>query len=77
MEAPKSVFVDQAAVLLGLSRRTVYYRIRDGRLRTIRTGVSRRVLLDSIEELRPTTSGAKLASRDPVAGAEQGERPML
>lgn len=49
----RSVSIEQAAQLLGVSRRTVYYRIRDGRLRTIRTlGGSQRVLLDSVEEAR-------------------------
>ena len=49
----RSVSIEQAAQLLGVSRRTVYYRIRDGRLRTIRTiGGSQRVLMDSVEELR-------------------------
>ncbi len=49
----RSVSIEQAAQLLGVSRRTIYYRIRDGRLRTIRTlGGSQRVLLDSVEELR-------------------------
>ena len=48
----RSVSIEQAAQLLGVSRRTVYYRIRDGRLRTIRTlGGSQRVLLDSVEEI--------------------------
>jgi excisionase family DNA binding protein len=45
----RSVTIDQAAQLLGVSRRTVYYRIREGRLRTIRTlGGSQRVLLESL-----------------------------
>src|SRR5262245_22881401 len=45
----RSVSLDQAAVLLGVSRRTIYNRIRQGRLRTIRTlGGSQRVLLDSV-----------------------------
>jgi excisionase family DNA binding protein len=49
---PRSLFVKDAAALLGVSRRTVYYRIRDGRLRTVRTlGGSQRVLLESIEAL--------------------------
>jgi len=49
----RSVSIEQAAELLGVSRRTVYYRIRDGRLRTIRTlGGSQRVLVDSVEEMR-------------------------
>jgi excisionase family DNA binding protein len=49
---PRSVFVDRAAELLGVSRRTVYYRIREGRLRTLRTRCgSQRVLMESIEAL--------------------------
>ena len=49
----RSVTIDQAALLLGVSRRTVYYRIREGRLRTIRTlGGSQRVLLESVQEQR-------------------------
>jgi excisionase family DNA binding protein len=49
----RSVTIDQAAHLLGMSRRTVYYRIREGRLRTIRTlGGSQRVLLESLLEQR-------------------------
>jgi excisionase family DNA binding protein len=48
----RSVLVDQAAALLGVSRRTVYYRIREGRLRTIRARCgSQRVLVESVEEL--------------------------
>ena len=47
-----SLLLDQAAQLLGVSRRTLYYRIRDGKLRTVRTRCgSQRVLLDSIEAL--------------------------
>ena len=45
----RSVSLDHAAQLLGVSRRTIYNRIRDGRLQTIRTlGGSQRVLLDSV-----------------------------
>jgi excisionase family DNA binding protein len=48
----RSVLVEQAAALLGVSRRTIYYRIRDGRLETIRTRCgSQRVLMRSIEQL--------------------------
>jgi excisionase family DNA binding protein len=48
----RSVFIDEAAQILGVSRRTVYYRIREGRLWTIRTRCgSQRVLVDSIESL--------------------------
>jgi excisionase family DNA binding protein len=47
----RSVTIDQAAQLLGVSRRTVYYRIREGRLQTVRTiGGSQRVLLQSVQE---------------------------
>jgi excisionase family DNA binding protein len=46
------VLIDQAMQLLGVSRRTVYYWIRQGRLRTVRTRLgSQRVLLDSIREM--------------------------
>jgi excisionase family DNA binding protein len=49
----RSVTIDHAAQLLGVSRRTVYYRIREGRLRTIRTlGGSQRVLIESVQEQR-------------------------
>lgn len=50
--AGRSVLVNEAAELLGVSRRTVYYRIQSGKLRTIRTkGGSSRVLLASIQAL--------------------------
>jgi excisionase family DNA binding protein len=45
----RSVSLDHAAELLGVSRRTIYNRIREGRLLTVRTiGGSQRVLLDSV-----------------------------
>ena len=45
----RSVSLDHAAELRGVSRRTIYNRIREGRLVTIRTlGGSQRVLLDSV-----------------------------
>ena len=45
----RSVSLDHAAELLGVSRRTIYNRIRDNRLKTVRTaGGSQRVLLDSL-----------------------------
>lgn len=48
----RSVSIDQAAHLLNVSRRTIYNRIRDGRLQTIRTlGGSQRVLVESLYEL--------------------------
>jgi len=49
----RSVSIDQASVLLHVSRRTIYNRIREGRLQTIRTiGGSQRVLMDSVQEDR-------------------------
>ena len=48
----RSVSLDQAAQLLGVSRRTIYNRIREGRLQTIRTmGGSQRVLLNSVQRV--------------------------
>jgi excisionase family DNA binding protein len=48
----RSFLIEDAARMLGVSRRTVYYRIRAGMLMTIRTrGGSQRVLLSSIEAL--------------------------
>jgi excisionase family DNA binding protein len=48
----RSVSLDHAAEILGVSRRTIYNRIREGRLRTIRTiGGSQRVLLDSVQKI--------------------------
>lgn len=49
----RSVSLEHAARLLGVSRRTIYNWIRDRRLQTIRTsGGSQRVLLQSVEEMR-------------------------
>jgi excisionase family DNA binding protein len=51
LEAPlgRSVSIDRAAELLNVSRRTIYNRIRDGRLQTIRTRCgSQRVLVESL-----------------------------
>jgi excisionase family DNA binding protein len=47
----RSVSLMQAAELLRVSRRTVYNRIRDGQLATIRTHGSQRVLLSSLFNL--------------------------
>ena len=66
----RSVTIDQAAALLGVSRRTIYNRIRDGRLRTVRTlGVSQRVLVESLLELgyRPQAYSASAPST-PIGG---------
>ena len=66
----RSVSLDQAARLLGVCRRTIYNRIRDGRLQTIRTaGGSQRVLIDSCPELADT----KTAGRAGAPAARQLE----
>ncbi len=66
---PQSFLVEHAAVLLGVSRRTIYNRIREGKLRTVRTmGGSQRVLLESIELLRAeaaTGPAADVSGTDP------------
>lgn len=71
---PATVMIDHAAALLGVSRRTVYYRIREGRLRTVRTmGGTQRVLVASIAELlreaQPalTAPAADASDTDPSA----------
>ena len=47
----RSVSIDHAAQLLGVSRRTIYNRIKDGRLATLRTrSGSQRVLLVSLQQ---------------------------
>ena len=52
----RSVSLEHAAQILRVSRRTIYYHIRDGRLRTMRTrGGSQRVLLASIEDMVSTS----------------------
>ena len=48
----RSVSIDQAAQLLNVSRRTIYNRIKDGKLKTMRTAAgSRRVLMESLYEM--------------------------
>jgi excisionase family DNA binding protein len=57
----RSVSLDHAAELLGVSRRTIYNRIREGRLQTIRTlGGSQRVLVDSMYAMRPPDGDSSL-----------------
>jgi excisionase family DNA binding protein len=72
----RSVTIDQAAELLQVSRRTIYNRIRDGKLQTIRTiGGSQRVLVSSLEENRkPWWAGMNIAPvRAPETGQVQAE----
>lgn len=65
----RSVSIDQAAQLLHVSRRTIYNRISDGRLQTIRTrGGSQRVLVESLQNLgfrsQPFSTSASVVSLD-------------
>ena len=62
----RSVSLDHAAELLGVSRRTIYNRIREGRLLTVRTlGGSQRVLIDSVEGEFRTARPTPSARREP------------
>lgn len=71
--ADRSLLIDDAARLLGLSRRTVYYRIRAGRLQTIRTrGGSQRVLVSSLEVLLRDQDAAR---RRRLLARMPGRRP--
>ncbi len=66
----RSVTIDQAATMLKVSRRTIYNRIREGKLQTIRTlGGSQRVLLSSLEDNRKWT-GIKVGS-DPGPDSQE------
>ena len=69
----RSVSLDEAAGILGVSRRTVYNRIRDGRLRTLRTlGGSQRVLVDSLS----AGDGGLATNRFDHPGALVARRPV-
>ena len=77
-----SVSIDDAAGILGVSRRTVYNRIRAGRLRTVRTLLgSQRVLVDSLApgDRRPSDDpGDRRPSNDQSEhpGAFVARRPV-
>jgi excisionase family DNA binding protein len=61
----RTLFIDEAAAVLGVSRRTVYYRIRQGRLKTIRTRCgSQRVLLASIQVLLQEQADKRTADEE-------------
>jgi excisionase family DNA binding protein len=75
----RTVLINEAAELLGVSRRTVYYRIGDGRLQTIRTKCgSQRVLVSSIEALlrEAAAQEAALSLVNPGAGSETEALPL-
>jgi excisionase family DNA binding protein len=71
----RSVTIDQAAELLNVSRRTIYNRIRDRKLLTIRTiGGSQRVLLSSLDENRKPAWAVRVEpAREPETGMAQAE----
>jgi excisionase family DNA binding protein len=67
----RSVLIDQACLLLGVSKRTVYYWIRAGRLRTVRTlGGSQRILVASIQALAESRATAGESSLAAGTGAD-------
>src|SRR5262245_21469769 len=71
----RSVSIEHAARILNVSRRTIYNRIRDGRLETIRTiGGSQRVVLASItnptsREAHPVQPRPTAAPQPPTVGS--------
>ena len=69
-----SVSLDRACLELGKSRRTIYYWIRAGRLRTIRTrGGSQRVVWSSLSaSVHSRPGGEKSASSGGDAGQAAG-----
>jgi excisionase family DNA binding protein len=71
----RSVTIDQAAELLHVSRRTIYNRIRDNKLLTIRTmGGSQRVLVSSLDENRRFALSVRVEPlRAPGTGLAQPE----
>lgn len=63
----RSISLDHAAELLRVSRRTVYNRIRQGRLQTVRTrGGSQRVTLDSLYKAGVPAADVVLRSTEAV-----------
>ena len=73
----RTLFIDEAAAVLGVSRRTVYYRIRQGRLKTIRTRCgSQRVLLASIQRLLLEEAEKRKADADERRRLETEALPL-
>jgi len=73
----RTLLIDDAARAMGVSRRTVYYRIREGNLQTVRTRCgSQRVIVRSLSWLRQqgrhrnARCGPPLAERVTDAGGE-------
>ena len=73
VERGRSFLIEDAARLMGVSRRTIYYRIRAGRLRTVRTRCgSQRVLLSSMEALVGEEGGSLDTLEPPPIGGSPG-----
>lgn len=72
----RTLLINDAARLMGVSRRTVYYRIQEGRLTTMRTvGGSTRVVIGSLQELiilgqRKNASRGRLREPSPPPRSE-------
>ena len=63
----RSLSLDHAAEVLGVSRRTVYNRIREGRLQTVRTkGGSQRVTVDSLYKAGVAPAAVLLKPADAI-----------
>ena len=72
----RSVSIEQAARLMDVSRRTIYNRIREGKLQTIRTiGGSQRVLLSSLDESRRPVWSAVTA--EPAGSPDTRSGPFV
>jgi len=50
--APRNLSIPEAAVLLGVSRSTIYNRLRTGELRSVRIGRRRLIPSEELERLR-------------------------
>lgn len=73
----RTLFIDEAAAVLGVSRRTIYYRIREGRLKTIRTRCgSQRVLLASIQRLLQEEADKRRADAEERRRLETESLPL-
>lgn len=69
----RTLLIGEAATLLGVSRRTVYYRIHEGKLQTIRTRCgSQRVLVSSIQALLLEMRGLVPADAEGPKGQDAG-----
>jgi excisionase family DNA binding protein len=64
-----TVTIDEAAAILGVTRRSIYSYIRDGRLTTVRRGISQRVEIASIQTFKAPPKGP-VASLGPEEDAD-------